>query len=523
MSQLKKSAQSIVTIMFITIGSKALGFVREALIAATYGSGASTDTFFIALSAITLFSALLTQTINTTLIPILSDVEVHEGKKGKLKHLNNFLNIITIVAAIIVVLGYFLTPLLMNVLGQGFEGPQFDYAIFLTRIGLPVLVVSAIVGVFRGYLQSEERFIISEAAALPMNIIYILFLFFLAQYFSIAALMVVTIIAEASQLLIQIPSLRKLGYRYKLTVNLQDEYMKKIATLIPPVLLSVGIGDLNNLIDQSMASSLVQGSISALNYSGVLNGLVQGVFVIAIITVVFPIFSKEANAENYPKLKQVMQTTLNAVLLITIPATIGMIILANPIVKFAYQRGEFGETATMMTAGALVFYSLGLVGTSVKSVITRVFYALQDTKTPMKNSFYALILNFIFNLILVQFMGHLGLALASSISAVITAIVLLYELRKKIGQLGLRSMTQSSIKTLISSVIMGIVVYLFYNYSMATFNPSRLAELILLIGTVLLGVIVYVLFLYLFKTEELLFVVDYAKRQLNERKGNKNS
>lgn len=335
--------------------------------------------------------------------------------------------------------------------------------------------------------------------------------------------MVVTIIAEASQLLIQIPSLRKLGYRYKLTVNLQDEYMKKIATLIPPVLLSVGIGDLNNLIDQSMASSLVQGSISALNYSGVLNGLVQGVFVIAIITVVFPIFSKEANAENYPKLKQVMQTTLNAVLLITIPATIGMIILANPIVKFAYQRGEFGETATMMTAGALVFYSLGLVGTSVKSVITRVFYALQDTKTPMKNSFYALILNFIFNLILVQFMGHLGLALASSISAVITAIVLLYELRKKIGQLGLRSMTQSSIKTLISSVIMGIVVYLFYNYSMATFNPSRLAELILLIGTVLLGVIVYVLFLYLFKTEELLFVVDYAKRQLNERKGNKNS
>lgn len=523
MSQLKKSAQSIVTIMFITIGSKALGFVREALIASTYGSGANTDTFFIALSAITLFSALITQTINTTLIPILSDVEVHEGKKGKLNHLNNFLNIITVVAFIIVVLGYFLTPLIMNILGRGFQGEQFDYAILLTRIGLPVLVVSAIVGVFRGYLQSEEHFIVSEASALPMNIVYILFLFFLAQHFSITALMIVSIIAEASQLLIQIPSVRKLGYRYKATFNLQDEYMKKVAVLIPPVLLSVGIGDLNNLIDKSMASSLVAGSVSALNYASVLNGVVQSVFVIAIITVVFPIFSKEAQAENYPKLKKVMHTSLNVVLLVTIPATIGMIILANPVVTFAYQRGEFGETATMMTAGALVFYSLGLVGTAVKSVLTRVFYALQDTKTPMKNSLYALILNFIFNLILVQFMGHLGLALATSISAVITAIVLLYELRKKIGRLGLRAMTQTSIKTLISSVIMGVVVYVFYNYAKAALQPSRLMEIVLLGGTVLLGVIVYLIFLYLFKTEELLFLVDYGKRQLEEWKQNRDS
>src|SRR5699024_10963527 len=452
MSNLKKSAKSVVTIIVFTLGSKVLGFFREALIASNYGSGAGTDTFFIALSAVSLFSVLLTQTINTTLIPILSDVEAQEGKKGKLNHLNNFLNTTTFVAFLLIIIGYFVTPLLMRVLGKGFVGEQFDLAITLTHIGLPMLIFSSLVGVFKGYLESEERFNASAAAAFPKNITYILFLMFLSQYFSIKALMIAAVIAEASQLLVQIPSLRKLGYRYKMMVDLKDEYMQRLAVLIPPILISVAIADLNNMIDKSMASSLVKGSVSSLNYAGVLNNIVMSVFVTAIITVIFPMLAKEANAENFANLKKLMHTSLNIVLLITIPAAIGMIVLATPAVKFAYQRGEFGETATMMTSSALVFYSIGLVGNGVKALLTRVYYALQDTKTPMINSAYALGLNFIFNLILIQFMGHNGLALATSLSAIITAIILLYHLRKKIGNLGLKVMTQSSVKILISSV-----------------------------------------------------------------------
>src|SRR5699024_3241045 len=119
MSNLKKSAKSVVTIIVFTLASKFLGFLREALIASNYGSGAGTDTYFIALSAITLFSTLIMQTINTTMIPILSDVEIQEGKRGKLNHLNNFLNTVTLVAFIMVILGYFMTPLLMQLLGKG--------------------------------------------------------------------------------------------------------------------------------------------------------------------------------------------------------------------------------------------------------------------------------------------------------------------------------------------------------------------------------------------------------------------
>ncbi len=518
MSQLKKSAKSVGTIVLFSLGSKVLAFVREALIASRYGSGGGTDTFFIALSAISLFSTLLVRTINTTLIPVLSDVEVQDGKTGKLNHLNNFLNTIILVAMLIVLTAFFLTPSLMKVLGRGFEGEQFEYAILLTRVGLPLLVISSIVGIFRGYLQSEEQFTESALSSFPLNIVYILFLYFLSQYFSITALMVVAIIAEASQLLVQIPGLKKLGYRYKFTIDLKSEYMQKVAQLIPPILLSVGISDLNSLVDKSMASSLKEGSVSSLSYASTLNNVVLSVFVAAIITVVFPILSKEANAENYARLKKIIHTSLNIVLLITIPAAIGMIILANPVVKFAYQRGEFKETAVLMTSSALVYYSPGLIGSGVKSVLTRVFYALQDTKTPMINSFYSLVLNIIFNLVLAQSMGHNGLALATSISTILTTIILLYKLRKKIGNLGLKVMIQSSIKILISSVLMGGIIYFLYNYSIATFNPSRIIELLLVILTVVVGVLVYLASLYLLKVEELHFFIEKAQNQLAIRK-----
>lgn len=511
MTQLKKSAKSVSMVILLTLISKVLGFVRESLIASNYGAGISTDTFFIALSAITLFSTILTHTINTVLIPILSDIEVHEGKEGKLKHLNNFLNIIVLVSILITFLAFFITPYLMKVLGRGFKREQFEYVILLTRLGLPILIISTIVGIFRGFLQSEEKFVESATADLPMNIIYILFLFFLAQHFSITALMIISVIAEASKLLIQVPSIWKLGYRYQLIIDLKNKYMIQIATLIPPILLSIGINDLNSLIDKSMASSLIKGSISALNYSNLLKNLVHTVFITAIITVVFPIFSKQANAIDFIKLKKTMQVSLNLVLLITIPASVGMIILAQPVVKFVYQRGQFDEMAALMTSSALVYYLIGLTATGVKALLIQLFYALQDTKIPMKNSFYSLILNLIFNLLFIRYMGHNGLALASSLSAIVTAFILLYELRKKIGNLGLTAILQSSIKIVVSSIAMGIFVYFIYNHFLIVLTLPRIVELLILMLIIISGAIVYLGFLYLFKTKELYFLINYIK------------
>ena len=518
MSNLKKSAKSVVTIIVFTLASKFLGFFREALIASRYGSSVETDTFFVALSAVTLFSALLTQTINTTLIPILSEVESKEGKQGKINHVNNFLNIMVVVAFALIVVGYFSAPLIMEILGAGFEGKQFDFAITLTRVGLPSLIFATIVGIYRGFLQSENLFNESAFSGYPKNFVYIAFLLFLSQYFSIKGLMIATVVAEASQLIIQIPSLRKVKYRYRLTISIKDEYVQRLSTMIPPILVSVGIHDLNTVIDKSMASTLIEGSISALNYSGAINSIVLHVFVTAILTVLFPMLSKVASEKNYDNLKKLMHTNINIVLLITVPATIGIIVLASPVVKFAYERGEFDALATMMTSNALKYYSLGLVGSSVSMLVSRVFYSLKDTKTPMINSAFALVLNFLFNLIFIQSMGHLGLALGTSLSATISTIFLLYQLRKKIGNLGLKEMSQSGFKILASAAIMGIIIYGFYNYSVIIFNPSRLNEIIIVFITFLIGVIVYLLALYFFNVEELHFAIDFAKRQFKKDK-----
>lgn len=518
MSQLKKSAKSVGMIVVISLGSKVLGFFRQALIAYRYGSGAGTDTFFIALSAISLFSAILSQTINTTLIPVLSDVEVHEGKAGKKEHFNNFLNTMTLVAILLSLLAFLIAPSIMAIVARGFEGEQFQQAIYMMRLGLPILILSTLVGSFVGYLQTEERFTESALTAIPFNLVYIFFLYFLAGRFSIIALMIAVIVAEAAKLLVVVPSIRKLGYRYKWKVDLKDKYMQQMAYLVPPVLLSVGIGDLNNMVDRSMASSLVEGSVSSLNYANTLNTIVYGIFIMAILTVVFPILSKEANAKNYPALKKIIQTSMNIILLILIPATIGMIILSGPAVKFAFQRGEFGDRAAWMTQTALIAYSVGLVGLGIKTLLARIFYALQDTKTPMINSVYALVSNVLLNLVFVRFLGHNGLALATSLTTIVTAIILLYELRKKIGPLGLSTMIQSSMKILASSVVMGVVVYFLYHYSMEILAPSRLIELVLLLLIVGIALVVYLGCLYLFKVEELYFLIDSVKEQLGKDK-----
>ena len=518
MSQLKKSAKSVGMIALLTLGSKVLGFVREALIAFRYGSGAGTDTFFIALSAISVFAAILSQTINTTLIPVLSDVEIHEGKVGKKNHFNNFLNALTLVAILLSALAFLVAPAVMSVLARGFEGEKFDLAVAMMRLGLPIMIFSTLVGSFTGYLQTEERFTEAALSAFPFNLVYIFFLFFLAERFSIVALMVAAIVAEAAKLLVIIPSLKKLGYSYKWKIDLKDQYMQQIAYLVPPVLLSVGISDLNNIVDRSMASSLVDGSVSSLSYANTLNGIVQSIFVVAILTVIFPILSKEANAKNYTQLKKIMQTSMNIFLPILIPAAIGMIILSGPAVKFAYQRGEFGDRAAWMTQTALIAYSIGLVGIGIKALLTRIFYALQDTKTPMINSVYALVSNVILNLILVRFLDHNGLALATSITTTVTAGLLLYELRKKIGPLGLSAMIESSVKILASSVAMGIVVYILYHSVVVGLEPTRFVELVFLAGIVGVALVVYLGCLYLFKVEELTFLIDNVKKQLGKNK-----
>lgn len=514
MSKSKKAAKSVAIIITFTIASKLLGFVREALIAAKFGSGAETDTFFIALTAIALFTKMITSSINTTMIPVLSAVETIEGKKGKVDHTNNLINIISLISLIIIFIAWVLAPFILKILAYGFEGDQFKQAVSMMRIGLPSILLAGILGTYRGYLHSELMFTESAATNFPVNFIYITFLLFLSGIFGIKGLMVTSVLATVGQISLQIPGIRKAGYRYKYVLDFKDRYVIKILNLVPPVLISAVVSDFNAIIDKSMASTLVDGSISALNYANIIKGLTTSIFISAITTVIYPMFSQEANKENYDSFKKVIINGINIILLITVPATVGMIVLANPIVKVAFQRGAFDSTATYMTMGALVFYSIGLTAISVKSLLNRAFYSLQDTKTPMINGFISLGINLVLNLVLINSMAHRGLALATSISAIVTTLFLLYKLRKKIGHFGFLQSVKCGAKSLFASAVMGIIVYFLYKVLIGIMGGGGPMELIALMATVGVGALAYLLIIYSFRIKEVEWIIKVVKGKL---------
>lgn len=516
MTKSKQVTKSALIIIVFTLGSKFLGFIREVLIAAKFGSGVETDTFFVAITATSLITNLMSTAISTTFVPVLAEIEYKEGKDGKINHTNNIINIIFFFSLILSVLAWISSPLIIKLLAKGFKGEQFKLAVELNRIGLPMIIFYCLTGALTGFLHSEQKYNSPAAVGFPFNFVYIFYLLFLSSMFGIKGLMVASVIAVFSQILIVIPEIRKTGYRYKFSIYLKDEYIKKVLYLSLPVFVGVAINDLNAIVDKTLASSLVSGSISALNYANKLDSLVLGVFISAITTVIFPLLAKESNNNNIEGMKKIMAYGINLILLITIPASVGLIVLAKPIVEIAFERGQFDATATIMTSKALIFYSIGLVAMALRLLITRVYYSLQDTKTPMINGAMSVGLNVVLNLILMRFMAHAGLALATSIATTVATLLMLYGLRKKIGSLGTKGYVITFVKSGLASAIMGIIAYFTYHGLYGLLGTSKLFNLVSLIVAVCIGVLVYGILCYILNVEEVKNLLKMLKIKVIE-------
>ena len=508
MSKAKQAATSVIIMIVFSLGSKVLGFIREILIASKFGAGIETDTFFVAMAASGLFTTLIGAAINTTSIPVIAEVEAKEGRQAKIQHTNNMLNIVFALSILLTFLGWWGAPLLVKMLAKGFAGEQLELAVYLTRIGMPVLLFSLINPVLRSYLQSEMMFFETAASAFPYNLVYILFLLFFSGTFGIVGLVVANTVAVVSQVLLQIYGLRKTDFKYSLVFDIQDEYVTRALMLTIPVFIGTAINEINIIVDKTLASTLAEGSISALNYATRLNSLVLGVFITAITTVTYPMLAIEANNGDMEKLKKLMAYGINVVLLITIPAAIGLIVLSTPIVKVIFERGEFDAVATTMTAQALVFYALGLPSLGVRPLVSRVFFSLQDTKSPMYNGAVTVLVNVILNIVLVRTMGHRGLALATSLANILAVVLLLMNLRTKIGTLGFRSTLSCGIKSFVAAIVMGIVTYLSFQGLSNVFSSSWLSSAMALLLAISLGAVVYLVLCYAMGIEEVRLAVN---------------
>ncbi|CDF57726.1 murein biosynthesis integral membrane protein MurJ [Thermobrachium celere] len=479
---MKKTA---IIIMVITVLSKILGFIREVSLSYFFGANNITDAYLISQTIPTVLFSFIGAALGTGFIPMFSEIKVKVDEKKAIQFTNNLINIFIFLCTFLVSLAYLFTEPLVKMFAFGFTGDTLKLAINFTRISIFSIYFSGLVYIFIAYLQIKNNFIIPALIAFPMNIIIILSMY-IATKTNFLYLAVGTVISFLAQLLFILPFTCSKGYKYKFYFDLKDKYVLTLFNIAVPAILGVSVNQLNVLVDRTIASKIVEGGISALNYANKLNGFVFGIFVISISTVLFPSISKMAAEKNYDGLKKSLNESINSINLLVIPATIGLMMFSTPIVEMLFARGAFDERAVKMTSSALLFYSIGMIGYGLREVLSKAFYSLKDTKTPTINAVISLIMNIILNITLSRFMGIAGLAFATSISAIVCTGLLFISLRKKIGGFGLKEIIMSFIKIFISSIVMGVVAKASYSLLLQGFNKN-----LSLIIAIILGITVY--------------------------------
>lgn len=503
---MKKTA---LLLMIAAVISAFLGFAKEIVLSYFYGASNVSDAYLVSITIPSVIFAFVGTGIVTGYIPIYSSIETNYGTRKGDMYTNNLLNVLMVVCTIIVISLFFCVNPIVKIFALGFEGETLALAIKFTKIALLGIYFTGVTYIFSGYLQLKGNYLIPGLIRCPMYFLVILSII-LSYKTSDIVLIVGTVIATASQIVLLIPFAYKKGYKYIPIINLKDEHIIKMAKIGVPVIIGVSIYQINVLVDRTMASQIVIGGISALNYSNKINGLVQGLFVTSVSTALYPMISKMAAEKNIIGLKKAISEALTSINLLVLPATIGSMIFAEPIVKMLFGRGAFDDKAIYLTSYALFFYSIGMIGFGLKEVLAKTFYSLQDTKTPMINAAVALVLNIVLNIMLSRFMGIGGLALATSISAIFCTSLMFISLRKKIGPFGMKQISISFLKILFASLGMGLFAKLSFNYLTANIFSQNIS----LIISIAIGAAIYFTTIYFMKIEDVDVIVNALKRKV---------
>lgn len=502
---MKKTA---LIIMIITFFSKIIGFGRDVVLSYFFGASSISDAYLISLTVPSVIFGLIGIGIVTAYIPMQSRVLEESGELAGSRFTSNFTNIILIVITLILVIGVIFTEPIVRLFAIGFTGETLNLAINFTKISLFGMYFTALISIFSGYLQIKGNYIVPALVGIPLNTIVIISIFLAAKE-NILILALGTFIATASQFLLMLPFIKKTKFRYFLFVNIKDERLINTLYIAVPVIVGTSVNQINVLVDRTIASSLAIGGISALNYASRLNTFIQGLFVTSIITAMYPMISSYASKQNFEGIRKAMDESINIITIFVLPITIGGMIFSNQVIDFLFGRGAFDESALRMTSIALFYYAIGMLGFGLREVLSRGFYSLQDTKTPMINAALGMLLNILLNIILSRYLGIGGLALATSISAIFTTILLFISLRKKIGPFGMKQISISFLKILFASLVMGLLAKLSFNYLTASLSQNL--SLVVAIGV---GMSSYCVIIYFMKIKDVDTIVGAIKKKI---------
>lgn len=483
-------------LMIITILSKVFGLLREKALAYFFGVGMVADIFLVAFQLPMTFTNVISGAVANGYIPMYDSIREREDKNLADKFTANLSNIIFIVFALVTILSIIFARPLVKLMAEGFSGEKLELAIFVSRVAMLSIAVTAVSSIYKAYLQIHEKFVISVLHSIIMNIIIIISMG-LAYKMGINYLAVGIFLAFVLQYGIFIRPIKKLGYKHSLKIDFNED-IKKLFKSILPILISTSAIEINFMISRSLASGAYAGGISILNYSYKLQSFVTGIVVTSIITATYPKLASFGSKKDLENLKTALSEGLSNMLILVVPAAFGLYIFSFPIVNLLFVGGEFSVEDAKITATVLSFFAFGVIGIGVREIISRVFYSLGDNRTPVINSVVIVGINIVLAFLLSKIMGIRGIALATSISFIVGALTIYFSSIKLIGNVFDKTLLTNIVKITVSSALMALVSKIVYD----VLTKSLGINLSLLISIIVAGII-YLFLLIVFRVDEI--------------------
>lgn len=463
MSEHRSVLKSTSTISALTILSRIFGYIRDNRIASLLGTGTLGDAYSIAFRIPNILRRLVGEgAVSAAFIPVFSRYLKDENREEAWKFANTLLSAMIVGMSLVVILGVVFSPWIVPLFAYGFTSTpgKLEAATTLNRIMFPFIGLVSLSALAMGVLNSFSKFAAPAFAPVLLNVGIIAFSF-LSRYFPnpAEALAVGVVVGGALQVLIQIPSLVRNGWRFKWLWDLAHPGVRKVTGLMAPRLFGIGIVQVDVLVGSQFASFMVEGSAASLNYADRVMELVLGGYAIALSTAILPLLSRQAAENRISELKSTIEFSLRMVLFITLPATVGLILLRSPIIEVLFERGAFDDRSTAMTAWALLYFAVGLSAFSMVKIVVQAYYALHDTWTPVVVGFFSLLLNIAMNFAFFRSLENGGPALATSLAAVFDTAVLLWLFERRHGSLGLQKVILSCRKFAAASLVMGLITW----------------------------------------------------------------
>lgn len=406
------------------------------VIAQVFGASVSTDAFLVAFKIPNFMRRLFAEgAFSQAFIPILSEYKTRRDISTVKQLVDRVAGTLGSILSLITLLGILGAPLLVVIFAPGFiqHPDKYNLTLEMLQVTFPYLLFITLTALAGAVLNTYGRFAVPALTPVVLNLVLIGATIWLAPHFKqpIMALAWGVLLAGIIQLVLQVPFLYRLHLLPKPQLNWHDEGVKRILHLMIPALFGVSVSQINLLVDTLMASFLVTGSVSWLYYSDRVMEFPVGVFGLALSTVTLPNLSKSVARHDMQSYNRTLDWALRWVFLIATPAMIGLITLAQPILMTLFYRGAFGENDVIMTTWSLIGYAVGLVGFVLVKVLASGFYSRQDTRTPVKIAVIAMVTNISLNLIFIWHLQHAGLALATSLAALLNAGLLYHGLRQQ--------------------------------------------------------------------------------------------